>query len=586
MIKDVKNMSIKKVFDTSEAHNKTLIYQIPAYQREYSWNKTNWENLFDDLFHNDENYFLGTIICIVKEDSQFIINEVIDGQQRLTTLSILLLALYDKLNGYDFSKNKKITRLFIELSDSLYLDNVNTLRLTLSIQKHNRDDYDYLIKKAFDCIGLIQPNQFDKRKIGLAYKYFSEKLNQTCVNLNLEEKLNFYINFLEKVNSVSVIKIDVDDASSAFTLFESINNRGMPLNPIDLIKNELIKECESKKVLSADETNQSWQNIIRNIPQSKQQIRFLKHFCYAFSHEIKSEFPNLSVNNITETSLVKIYQDMINKKPQFILNKLTDCAHIYGFILGERNVENINITEKYRLSKQLFDLNELQFVPSNSLLLYLFKHYPEENYVSLLDFLGAWFLCRHLTDIPSAKKLDGIFTDCIDLINKEGKYSLDLVKHTLIQYLDKEAVKAFFKNEDFYKGNNKRVQYLLMRLETSRRFKENAIDKTQDWTIEHIFPRKPAKDSDWNEYFQTNEDKSYLNKLGNLTLTCFNSSLSNKSFKDKYFAKDKETGQQIGYASGNVKINQSLIGKNNWTVADIKERTEELTNEFLELLDN
>lgn len=112
MIKDVKNMSIKKVFDTSEANNKTLIYQIPAYQREYSWNKTNWENLFDDLFHNDENYFLGTIICIVKEDSQFIINEVIDGQQRLTTLSILLLALYDKLNeinsnGYNFSKNKK-----------------------------------------------------------------------------------------------------------------------------------------------------------------------------------------------------------------------------------------------------------------------------------------------------------------------------------------------------------------------------------------------------------------------------------------------------------------------------------------------
>lgn len=593
MIKDVKNMSIKKVFDTSEANNKTLIYQIPAYQREYSWSKADWENLFDDLYNNDENYFLGTIICIITEHGKFVSNEVIDGQQRLTTLSILLLAIYDKLNeiyesnNVEFTKNKKFTRHFLELSDSLYLDSenlANMLRLTLSIQKHNRDDYDYLVKKTFNRNGITQPNEFDKRKIALTYKYFSDKLNQICTNKNEEEKLNTYMAFLDKVNSVSIIKIDVDDASSAFTLFESINNRGMPLNPIDLIKNELIKECTIQNILNADDTNKHWQNIIQYIPNSKQQIRFLKHFCYAFSEEIKLNFPHLSINNITESSLVKIYQDMIHKNPRFILENLMDCANVYGFILGENS--NLKIQEKDKLIQKLVDLNELQFVPSNSLLLHLFKHYPTENYLELLDFLGDWFLCRHLTDIPSAKKLDAIFSDCIELISQNKTYSLEAIRHKLTQLIDKDAVRVFFEREDFYKTNNKRVYYLLMRLEMNRRFKENAIDKNQNWTVEHIFPRKPAKGSDWDVYFKTEEDKSYLNKLGNLTLTCFNSTLSNKSFQEKYHALDKETGNQIGYKSGNVKINQSLIGKTCWTASCINERTKELTEEFLGLLDN
>lgn len=594
MIKDVKNMSIRKVFDTSEASNKILIYQIPSYQREYSWSKADWENLFDDLYGNDENYFLGTIICIVAEHGKFVSNEVIDGQQRLITLSILLLAIYDKLNeifkgnhNAEFIKNKKFTRHFLGLSDSLYLDNDgldNVFRLTLSVQKHNRDDYNYLVGKTFNHNGIARPNEFDKRKISLAHKYFSDRLNQIGTNKSEEEKLNIYMDFLDKVNSVSIIKIDVDDASSAFTLFESINNRGVPLSPIDLIKNELIKECAVQNILNADDTNKRWQNIIQYIPDSKQQIRFLKHFCYAFSEEIKLNFPDLSINNITESGLVKIYQDMIHRNPKFILDSLMDCANVYGFILG-KNV-NIEIYEKDKLIQKLVDLNELQFVPSNSLLLHLFKHYPSENYLALLDFLGDWFLCRHLTDIPSAKKLDTIFFNCIELIRKNKTYNLEVIRHELIQLIDKDAVRLFFEHEDFYKSNNKRVRYFLMRLEMNRRFKENAIDKNQNWTVEHIFPKKPAKGSDWDLYFKTEEDKSYLNKLGNLTLTCFNSTLSNKSFQEKYNAFDKETGNQIGYASGNVKINQSLMGKTCWTVSCIQERTRELTEEFLGLLGN
>lgn len=584
MIKDVRNMSVKKVFDTSESNNKVLIYQIPSYQREYSWKKENWEDLFDDIFNNDKNYFLGTIICIVQEDNNFVINEVIDGQQRLTTLSILLSALYNQLNQLidNFSKKKTEMRHFIELSDSIYLESNHQTRLTLSIQKKNKEDYAYLVNKLFGNES-NEPLQYDKRKIYGAYKYFSDRLSEIVSKQSIDNVVKIYMELLDKINSVSMIKIDVEDANSAFTLFESINYRGMSLTPVDLIKNELIKECERQEVSEPNQTNKEWQKIIQYIPNASKQVRFLRHFCYAFSNEIEQEFKGAIRGPITESNLVKNYQLMINNNAGFILKKLTGLAHIYGFILGE-TLEGIALKNHEKLFNSLKSLNEIQFVPANSLLLYLFNKFPNENYESLLDFLGVWFLCRHLTDIPSSKKLDDIFQECISITEENKKYDFILIKNYLNKYIDRDEVLKFFTNEEFYtKGSNKKVQYFLMRLESNRRFKEDAMDKNQNWTIEHIYPRKPAKNSDWGLYFK-DADNKWLNHLGNLTLTCFNSSLSNKSFREKYVATNNQ-GNKIGYESGNIKINQSLIGKTSWTPKDIQERSMELANEFLTLLD-
>jgi uncharacterized protein with ParB-like and HNH nuclease domain len=135
MIKKAESYQVDDIFKK--------IYTIPPYQREYAWGKEQWENLFTDILENSNGYFLGSLICINKNDSE--IFEVIDGQQRLTTISILknaMLATLDErwIDRKDFKQISK----FQKLKESIYDEEKELLRLKLSIQNLNNEDYEYL----------------------------------------------------------------------------------------------------------------------------------------------------------------------------------------------------------------------------------------------------------------------------------------------------------------------------------------------------------------------------------------------------------------------------------------------------------
>ena len=185
MIKEAAQFSIYNVLGKSTTGIEQF-YRIPPYQREYTWGKDNWENLYNDIFEAEKGYFLGSIICIDEDvHNEKTVLQVIDGQQRLTTISILLAALYSAIRNLieqdqslelKLFKDRRLNINWLNMQSMLKLDGVNDNvcenRLTLAIQKNNQDDYIYLIESVFNSNPIQKPKYFDLRSISKAYKYF------------------------------------------------------------------------------------------------------------------------------------------------------------------------------------------------------------------------------------------------------------------------------------------------------------------------------------------------------------------------------------------------------------------------------
>lgn len=561
MIDKAHAISIKNLFD--------VYYEIPEYQREYSWRLENWENLFNDLNESDKDYFLGTLICIV--DAYNTSMQVVDGQQRLTTLSIFRLAITKKLqdNRSEAIKNDDKMREYLNLKSSIMVDNKNRLQL----QSNNKCEYEKLVDKIINN----KNESFDNRlRIFKAYNYFEEKLSDYTVDE--------LFNLLDKINGALVVRIEVKSDQDAFILFESINNRGMPLSPIDLIKNKIFAQLAKNKIGNIEQNNKEWQKVLDSIDDFNDQVRFLRHYYHAFQNDEKIGIKGYT--KATKSNIIKIYSEHIEKDVKFIFDGLIEKAKIYNQFVHPESLEK----NKYR--EKLIDLQRLGIAPAYSLLLFLFSNFKNVDFTNLLNLLENWFIRRHITDYPATNKLDQIFIDLISKINEQG-YALEVVESFLKNdknYQSDEKFKERLLNDDLYEINTAATRCLLTKLEKSKRTKESEVNFWETtgekkpkliWSIEHIMPQNPDKKTDWLN-IDGEIRKQYVHKLGNLTLTCYNSKLSNKSFSDKISI--SENGKDTGLQSGNVKINDYLMNKIEWSIEDIKNRSEILVNEIMLLL--
>ncbi len=601
MIENVANMPIEKLLGKDNS-NQELFYKIPPYQREYAWGKNQWENIFNDIDENDEGYFLGSIICIQNNDGTL---DVVDGQQRLTTLSILLNSILNFINLYDenypedkildMGKNEDYATSWSLLRKLLFIKSIKS-KLTLSIQNNNDEDYNYLLSKNNLQQNINKPLNYGNRRVSKAYEYFNSRLIDKDENDNPMFTIERIFSFLQKVLSSAIVKMEVKDSNSAFILFESINNRGIPLTPIDLIKNSLIGEMEKVENKKPEDTNNEWQSIIQNIEGYNDQVRFLRHYYHAFQCSKNAKVKINPFTKATKSNIITIYSKHIKKDVRFIFDELISKANIYTiFIHPEKIDSTINV---FKYQDKFIDLLRLGVAPSYSLLLYLFSEHQSYNFENILNFLENWFIRRHLTDYPATNKLDQIF---LDLINKLCQEKTQDIEKTIVDFLT--DAKRFKTDDDFleilttspiYDNNTGATRCLLTKLERSKRTKENKVDfwvmtgskkPTLVWSIEHIYPQNPALNSDWNTSFTKDDKNIYLHRLGNLTLTCYNSTLSNKSYKEKISIEDKNH-KDIGLKSGNVEINIYLKNKTNdkWTKNDIESRGKILSDEIIALL--
>lgn len=590
------------------------IYDIPRYQREYTWNQRDWAILYDDITQNDAGYFLGSFIVVngtVDSKRDTIHYEVIDGQQRLTTLSLFLAAVYARIMEHKDS-----------IDDDMMLDDIRPLRNRLilksdksktrvipQVQNHNLEDYRWILKEHIGLDAVMQKPKFlGLRKMSKAFNYFYDRLGEDVEGRNGIECVRCLLDICRLVCSAVVVQITVDSHADAYTLFASLNNRGVPLSAVDLIKNMLLGKVAGVDDEQLDYYFERWQEVLHNLGDDyKTQERFFRQNYDAFRREVNKPFIGESGSQLplgsvaTRSNLLKIYEKRMESDDGAlkVLDELTENSALYSKIIGLDQE-----SPDSELSHQLLELSRAQGVASYLMLLFLFKkqdqlELKDETLALLVKLLVCFFVRRSLTDTPPTRDLERLFISICESLESEGLKGIAAAEYIKKRLVDVSASDASFKERlegPIYDVNPDMTRYILTVIASPSVTKEmkplweRYASGNYVWTIEHIFPQgknipdewvKMVADGDMSKAIEVQEKQ--VHTLGNLTITGYNSKLSNMPFVTKRDRKDVN-GANVGYRNG-LNLNDELVNTDTWTSEQIQERTDKLVGLTLKAFD-
>ncbi|TPH74348.1 DUF262 domain-containing protein [Helicobacter pylori] len=535
--------------------NQTNQFVIPIYQRLYSWGKEQCKQLWDDIIKiggNDKmnGHFIGSILYVLDGNTHS--NNpllIIDGQQRLTTITLLFIALRN--HSSDEVKRKEIESYLINSNK----DGDKKFRLILS--ESDRDTLLSLIDE-----NRRKPNE-PSSKIMENFKLFEKWISENT------DKLETIFKGLEKLMIVWIaLEKGKDDPQ---LIFESMNSKGIELTQTDLIRNYIVMETEVEK--QEDFYNQYWRAMEEDFKQSKKQSKkedlfnkFVRHYL-----TIKiGKTPN-------EKRVYEAFKDYQQKEGIEIEDLLKDLQKYCGYfcqIAFKKEADK-------DLNKALSFLVDLEMDVIYPLLLELYSDYID-GVLSKQDFipiiaLTESYLCRRAVYRPGSGGLNKVFASFTKKINKDQyresikAHFLSLEKTTGKFPKDSEFRDSFI-TIDFYKL--KKIKYFLERLEN---FDTKEPVDTQKCTIEHIMPQtlNLEWERDLGENFQAIHEK-YLNTIGNLTLTGYNENYSNNSFQEK---RDRENG----FKQSPLRLNQSLKDLESFGEKEIEKRANDLADWALKI---
>lgn len=597
-------------YEIGPLFSSNIYFFIPKYQREYTWGQTNWSALYDDLIENERGYFIGSIICISgsTDSAQIVPLEVIDGQQRLTTISLLLAALYSKFKEHSFEMSEDQQHEIYEIKSRLSKQGAKD-GLIVSPQdiNQNREDFIYVMHEAEILKGindLNKPGRFGNRNIKRCYEFFRNQIQKDIDNS--KDPLSKLFSIKEMVMTAIMVKIEVASHSDAYVMFEALNNRGSSLTAVDLMKNAALAKSE-KFGINPNECYDRWKSIINSISNDyATQERFFRFYYNAFRSDINAPFRTdnslYPLGDIaTKSNLLKIYICLIERDLNGFLENISACAKIYNQFLTTSDSDSEYL-------KEFKDLNNIKGVSGYIILLYLMRkqndlELEDKQIKSITGFLSKFFVRRNLTDVPPTRDVNRIFMKLILNIEEEKLKGNELEQRLYSFLISNSASDDVFASKlsgDIYTDNTDVTRYILCKLAESMMTKEtwtNLWEKKQSgknmvyvWTIEHIFPEGNNVPKAWVDMIADGDSEKaseyrekYCHKLGNLTVTGYNNDLSNMSFEKK---RDRinDNGKYIGYRNG-LEINRDIASKESWKIDDIQNRTNELVNLCMEMFD-
>ncbi|ANH44054.1 DUF262 and DUF1524 domain-containing protein [Helicobacter pylori] len=523
-------------------------FVIPIYQRVYSWEKEQCKQLWDDIVKTGGNdqmngHFIGSIVFVQDGIYTTSHNEllIIDGQQRLTTITLLFIALRDHWSD----KRKEIEDDYLINSDK---DGNKKFRLILS--ESDKDTLLSLIDK--DRRKPSKPSS----KIVENFKFFEEWIRKNT------GKLETIFKGLKKLMIVWIaLKKGKYDPQ---LIFESMNSKGVELTQTDLIRNYVVMETEVEK--QEDFYNQYWRAMEEDFKQDETLFnQFVRHYLTIKTREI----PN--INKVYEA--FKRYQQERGIETEILLQDLQKYCGFFCQIVFKKEADK-------DLNKALGFLVDLEMDVIYPLLLELYSDYSD-GVLSKADFIPIIYLiesyiCRRAVCGLGPNGLNKIFASFTKKINKD-QYLESIKAHfgslTEKQRFPKnDEFKNLFITIDFY--HFKKNKYFFERLENFGR--EERV-YTHEYTTEHIMPQKLTEEweKDLGENFQEIHDK-YLHTIGNLTLTGYNSEYSNKFFQEK-------RGMEKGFKDSPLRLNQGLRDLESFGEEEIKKRANDLADLALEI---
>ena len=550
----IQDYTIKgEAFYLSKVFSSDFQYEIPDYQRPYSWEEEHIKQLFDDLYKfyqrkTDESYFLGSIV-VIKQDNKPKA-DVVDGQQRLTSLTILFAALASYLSG----KYKESVENYLQQPENLAESIPSQPRLTL--RKRDNDFFNKYIQNLeldklkelnseHDCKTDAQRNIY-KNALALL-NVISEKLS------NPEEECFKFFQFL--IQKCCLVIVSTPNQKSAFRIFSVMNNRGLDLLPTDILKADLIGKITDKQ----DEYTQKWEDLEQELGRNR--------FNDLFTH-----IRMIKLKNKAQRSVLEELQELVIPKipsiPAFIDNELSSYAAAFG-ALKNSNYQIDQYQEK--INEYIKWLNRVGFSEWLPVAI-LFLHQKPDSEQSLAFFKQLEILSSylHLSAKDVNKRIDryGLILGELQDNPKECGENLRLDSD------EKEAFKKLLNGNIYNEMTAVRRNYLILRLDAM--ISDGAANyKNQAGllTIEHVLPQTINAESQWQQCWSDDKHQLWLHRLANLVPLNKrrNSAASNWDFKDK---KEK-------YFSGNSNVSSyalttQILAEESWTPQILETRQNKL----------
>ncbi|MGM0580493.1 MAG: DUF4268 domain-containing protein [Bacteroidota bacterium] len=541
-------------------------FVIPVYQRNYDWTNAECQNLLDDVISIEKEsrgtHFIGSIVFI--HEGTYSTSEVkelviIDGQQRLTTINILYVALYRFALGQ--GKEQDADRLYNMFLTNQYVQDESS-KLKLKQTDSNSE--------AFNAILLgNKPDEDVFSNVVENYNYFRRIIN--------EENFDIISKGLNRLIFVEIsLERDKDDPQR---IFESLNSTGLDLSQSDLIRNFILMDLppkEQKKVFKS-----IWNPIEANARDIKLQKSKVSEYIRDYLTLKNKKIPNKS----------KVYQEF---KLQYGGIKdeeyKQDLENIKSLSVHYKKFLNPSTVTDPKVQKELTYVHRLEINVAYPFLLQVFEDaenglITNDELIKLLQLVQSYVWRRFIVGLPT-NALNKIFMTLYSEVDTEEYY--DSVAEALIKkkgsakFPTNEDIKSSLKDRDLYNIQAKNRQYLFEMLENYNN-KEYVDTSNEDITIEHIFPQNPKEE--WNdeispdEFFQFKE--KYLNTIGNLTLSGNNGALGNKLFQEKK-EMNIEDGEQ-GYIHSRLWLNKYLQTIDHWDIDKYEERFTIIYQRFLKI---
>lgn len=540
-------------------------FVIPVYQRNYDWTNNECKELINDIIsveqYNRGTHFIGSIVFI--HEGAYSTSEVkelviIDGQQRLTTINIIYVALYRyaKENGLQNDSD----RLF-----NMFLTN-QYVQQESSKLKLKQTDTNSL---AFKAIMNGTENEYGHYSNVIEnYNYFK--------GIITEESFPLIMNGLNRLIFVEIsLERGKDDPQR---IFESLNSTGLDLSQSDLIRNYILMDLDPKNQNKIFE--HIWSPIEENAKDLVKQKSVVSEYIRDYLTLKNKKIPN---KNKVYLEFKKLYAEKDEQYLQELENIKSLSVHYKKFI-NPSTVTDLNVR------RELEYISRLEINVAYPFLLQVFEDkenglITNQELLNILKLIQTYTWRRFVVGLPTSS-LNKIFMALYSEVDTENYFesvSIALVKKKGTGKLPTdEDLKTALKDKDLYNIQSKNRNYMFELLENFNN-KEYVDTSNENITIEHIFPQTPNDDWDKNitpdDYFMLKE--KYLNTVANLTLSGNNGALSNKSFTDKK-SMNRNDGEQ-GYNYSRLWLNDYLKKIDNWDVESYDNRFTLIYNRFLKI---
>ena len=547
--------SAAKIIEYLEGASKRYI--IPVYQRKYEWKQNNCRQLYNDLkkiiHEKRQRYFLGSIVSSVIGNGNLVEYHIIDGQQRITTLTLLLLAIRNLINQGKLQDNaeqlgEQINQRFL-ISPWASEDDKIKLRPVKSDTEP--------LRKLF-C---ASPEDYDNAsKLTANYNFFCEQLLRQEVSPK---------EIYEAICKLEIISITLEKDDNPQLIFESLNSTGLALTEGDKIRNYVLMGQPPKKQKFLYETY--W------IAIEKCTGNELSNFIRDYLSVKQQAVPNLNSVYIT----FKVYSEKSGLEIEKLLEDLLRYARFYEkFLTCKSGINDL-------INNCLYRLIRLEIIVTRPFMLEVFR-LNQENILSADDVLQIFVITenylfrRNICDIPS-NSLQKIFVGLNREILRFDGTTDNYVQKFIYVLLSKQETGRFPDDNEFsaaletkqiYSMRGQYKNYLFERFENFGTLETKAVYEHLDnnsYTIEHIMPQRLTRA--WTTSLGENAEeihRVWLHRLANLTLTAYNPNLSNKPFTEKRDAPD------FGYKNSGIRMNQKIAQKNSWGLPELEERNSEM----------